>query len=116
MDPSPTCPTRAAWALRSATSRLRCARSRAFAKAPRWFAGPIGSVISTPRVRPRANCIRQQLATHLEQEKTRLVEEAAHLSSRIDHVKEIVDRQLKILYAGAAKPGKLGDTVMPAKR
>jgi hypothetical protein len=23
----------------------------------------------------------------------------------------IVDRQLKILYAGAAKPGKLGDTV-----
>ena len=30
--------------------------------------------------------------------------------------KEIVDRQLKILYAGAAKAGKLGDTVMPLKR
>ncbi|MFO1076901.1 MAG: ATP-binding protein [Planctomycetota bacterium] len=55
----------------------------------------------------------QQLAGHLDGEKSLLVDEVAELSSRIDHIKQIVDRQQTYARSGGVHAmTKLADLVL----
>ena len=70
-------------------------------------------VYQTSGVRESATLVRgTDTLNHFEQE---LPPEAELHPDAVARHAEIIDRQLKVLYAGAAKPGKLGEAVVASK-